>query len=225
MPSLNENFPEIRDALADRYGEPKPIDAEPFPAILATYLGQSFESHKVALSLDGLRDSGLIEPEALIEAHESEINDAVRSSGMKLAPKAIATVKKLANWAGRRIVEELAEAPTESLRDDLRAINGIGAATADALLLDALNRPVYPVDQSSYRVFARHGWIDTNADYEEARSTFESCEPNDSEGLRRLAFRLEKVATEFCKASKPKCERCPLKPFLPANGPVEAEGE
>ena len=228
MHSLHDSYPDAREALANRYGAPPPIPIvpdDPFAAIIGAMLGRSFDPSKVSRALDAFRDSGLIAPEALSEADPSEVDEALREAGAKLTPKAIAPLMKLAKWAADRGVDSLEDAPTESLRDELRAIRGVGAATADTLLLDALDRPVYPVDRPSYRVFARHGWIDPTAEYDEARSVFESREPDDAAGLRRLSWWMDRVASEFCKPGKPKCERCPLRPFLPEGGPIEAAGE
>jgi endonuclease III related protein len=225
MPSLHDVDPDLRAALADRYGDPPPVAIrtpdDPFGALLGVWLGRSLDPRKVARALDALGDAGLLTPEALSQADSSEVVSALREAGAKVTPKAVAPLLKLAKWAAERGVDSLEEAPTESLRDELRAINGVGAATADELLLAALDRPVYPVDRSSYRVFARHGWIDPTADYDEARSTFESCEPDDAAGLRRLSWWMDRVASEFCKPARPKCERCPLRPFLPESGPIE----
>ena len=225
MPSSRDSYPDVRAALADRYGDPPPLPIvpdDPFAALLGTLLGRSFDPSKVSRALDAFRDAGLIDPGALSEADPSEVVEALREAGAKLTPKALAPLSKLAKWAADRGVDTLGDAPTESLRDELRAIRGIGAATADTLLLEALDRPVYPVDRPSYRVFARHGWIDPTADYDEARSVFESREPDDAAGLRRLSWWMDRVASEFCKPAKPRCERCPLRPFLPEGGPIEA---
>ena len=226
MHSLRDSYPDARAALAGRYGNPPPSEIvspdDRFAAILGAWLGRSLDSRKVARAMDALLDADLIEPEALAAADPSEIVEALREAGAKLTPKAVASLSKLANWAADRGVDSLEDAPTESLRDELRAINGIGVATADQLLLEALDRPVYPVDRPSYRVFARHGWIDPTSDYEEARSTFETCAPDDATGLRQLSWWMDRVAAEFCKPARPKCERCPLRPFLPEGGPIEA---
>lgn len=225
MPSLDDAYPEIRAALADRYGSAAPSPVGPrddrFLALATVLLGRSLEPRKLQSTLDALRDAGLLDAPALAEADPAEIAEALRPSGAKLAPKAIAPLKKLAAWAESLGAEGLADASTESLRDDLRAINGIGPSTADSLLLEALDRTAYPVDRASYRIFARHGWIDSYSEYDEARSVLEGREPDDPAALRRLSSWLDRLGTEFCKASRPKCEKCPLNPFLPEGGPIE----
>lgn len=227
MPSLASTYPEIRAALIERYGESsREIDrSDSFEAVLAVILGRSLEPRKVGQALDALRDAGILDSHELAEADPSEIAEVLRSSGAKLTPKAVAPLRKIARWAADRGIDALSDAPTEAIRDELLAINGIGPATADTLLLAALDRPVYPVDRPSYRIVARHGWLDSSADYDEARDTFERLEPDDPAALRQLAEWLDRVGTEFCRATRAKCERCPLRPFLPEGGPYEAVGE
>lgn len=226
MPSLHDAYPEIRERL-DGHAPPSPVqpaDLEPFAAIVLAWLDRELGGAKADLALGALRDSGLIDPKSLVEAHPSEITQAIRSAGGKLTPKSEATLRKIAAWAHGRGEDSLADAPTGALRDELLALNGIGPGTADALLLDGLDRPVYPVDRPSYRIFARHGWIDPTAEYDEARDVFERLEPENPAGLRRLSASLNAIAKQFCRATQAKCERCPLRPFLPEGGPIEGDG-
>lgn len=227
MPSLDETYPEVRDALARRYGNAPswPREEEPFAALVAAWLGRTLDPGKLGASLEGLRNASLHRPDALAEADPSEIAEALSASGAKLAPKALAPLKKLARWAADRNAESFPKAATAALREELIALNGIGPGTADVLLLMGLDRPVFPVDRPSYRVFARHGWIEPTADYEEARDAFERREADHPAGLRDLGYQLGRVAAEFCKATRAKCERCPLRAFLPEGGPIDPGGQ
>jgi endonuclease-3 related protein len=130
--------------------------------------------------------------------------------------KLVGPLQRLARWvAGRGSAEALDDISTGRLREELLGVNGIGPASADAVLLLALRRPVFPVDRASYRVLVRHGWLDTSADYEEARAAWERPAGDDPGTLARLAAGLEQVGREFCRASVARCERCPLRPLLP----------
>ncbi len=225
MPSLDPVYPEIRRALEAQFpGLGSRSDEDPpFAAIVRAWLHRQIDPGKTAPAVQALRDAGLLEPAALAGADPSEVVEALRSGGATIAPKAVQPLRKLARWIQERGEDTLPEAPTAALRDELVALNGIGPGTADALLLWGLDRPVYPLDRGSYRIFARHGWIDLSADYDEARDVFERLEPDDPDGLRRLNLALEKVAAQFCKAARAKCERCPLRPFLPEGGPISGE--
>ena len=224
MPSLAQNRDAAREALASRYGsfrEDKP--AELFAAILRAFLERSMDRDKAMRLLAAFRDSGLLDPEEMKNADPLTITETATSDGIVISRQAVGPIKKLARWAMKRH-EGIEEVATETLRNELLAFNGIGRATADAILLRALDRPVFPVDRASYRVFVRHGWLDPSADEEEARDVLERLDPDDVRGLTLWSDWLERVGAEFCRPSIPKCERCPLRPFLPENGPIDPSG-
>jgi endonuclease III related protein len=221
--SLVASYPALVEALADRYGRPEPVAIGEgwFPAILAAFLGRSLGDAKVEATLAALREAGLIDAEALAEADPSEVAAALRPAGGALATRALRPLQRLARWAAGR--DALDAVPTEALREDLLGLNGIGPASADAVLLHGLGRPVYPVDRSTYRILVRHGWLDPSAEYDEARSAVERTDPDDPAALARLAAWLERVGADYCRPSRPRCESCPLRPFLPDEGPIEPD--
>ena len=223
--ALLDDYPSIRDALAAHCGPGEaavPRD-DPFAQILTVTLERSMDAPKAARVVDALRQAGLLDPKERASADPSELVEAARPAGVEMTAKAVAPLKRLAHWATN--AGDIDRAATESLREELVAINGVGPASADEILMRALNRPIYPVDRASYRIFVRHGWLDPSADYEEARDVFERLEPESAEGLARLSSWLEQIGSRFCRPSVAKCDRCPLRPFLPEGGPIEpAEG-
>jgi endonuclease-3 related protein len=224
MPSLPDAYPEFAPVLLDRYGRPTASHAPDhlFRQILRVFLTRTIADRKADALLEVLADAGLLEPAGLADADPAEIAQAIESAGS--FSKLIPALRRLASW----VVEQggegaLADAPTESLRDSLRALKGVGPTAADAILLHALGRPAYPLDRPTYRVLARHGWIDPNTDYDEARALLEDLAPDDPAALADLADWLDLVAAEFCKVATPRCDRCPLRPWLPPSGPVEPD--
>ncbi|HEV3165975.1 MAG TPA: endonuclease III [Isosphaeraceae bacterium] len=224
MPTLHESYPGMVVALADRYGrlDPFPEDPDPFARILR----QAVDPRKASTILNALREAGLLDAATLAEAEPTEIAEAAQESGASLTPAAVRPLQRLARWLVERhqgSADALAEEPTARLRDELLSLNGIGPASADAILLFALHRPVYPVDRASYRVLVRHGWLEPTADYDEARDTLERLAPEDPDALAHLSAWLDRIGHDVCRASVAKCDRCPLKPFLPPTGPVAPE--
>jgi endonuclease-3 related protein len=237
MPSPDDSLPALFEALTGRYGRPEPPwgtgagGRDPFEGLVAELLARALDARKCDRALAALRDAGLLDPQTLAEADPAETADALRSAGLRVADKALAPVRRVARWLvelHHGAADELAgpegDVATSRLREELTALNGIGPATADALLLFTLRRPVYPMDRATYRVFVRHGWIDPTADYEEARAAVERLAPDDPAALARLSAWFERVARDFCRVSAPKCERCPLRPFLPEGGPIDPGG-
>lgn len=236
MPSLDANFAGIRDALASRYGWGESTSRDrpgqdAFEGLAAVLLDYGLDSRKSAAALSALREEGLLDPQALAESDLVEIMDALASAGVNVSRAAVSPLQRLARWLVERhhgTADDLlgpdGEVSTSQLRDELQALNGIGPATADALLLHGLHRPVYPLDRPTYRILARHGWIDLDFGYDEARDTLERLAPDDPALLANLAASFERLGRDYCRASAPKCDDCPLRPFLPDGGPVEADG-
>lgn len=233
MPAPDESIAAIRDALTDRYGRPEPPaeGLDPFEAVLSVALDRAVEARKRDRVLEALREEGLIEPQGLAEADPEELDEVLRSAGLTLRRGTLAPLRKLARWVvdlHHGSLDELAgtggAVSTFELRDELRAVNGVGPASADAILLFALGRPVYPLDRASYRILARHGWIDPDASYEEAREVVERLAPDDPETLAELSAWFERLGRDHCRATVARCEKCPLKPFLPERGPIDPNG-
>ncbi|MBY0398158.1 MAG: endonuclease III [Thermoleophilia bacterium] len=220
----------IAAALTARYGKPAPPSAglESFEALVVTILDRALDPPKRDAAVAALRDAGLLDPQALAESDPAEAVEALRSAGVKIPDRGLAPLNRVARWLvdrHRGDADALAgpdgRPSTEQLRDELTAINGVGPATADALLLFALRRPVYPLDRPTYRILVRHGWADESTGYDEAREVVERLAPDDPVLLARLSAWFQRVGRDACTASVAKCDRCPLRPFLPEGGPIE----
>lgn len=230
MGSLYESYPAIREALLGSYGRsPSPAIAEPtvgaFGRLVGVLLARLIAVRQAEGFPQTLSDAGLLDPDSLAEVDPAELVQEAQSAGLRVNPKAIAAIHRLAGWVrDRGGLESLDSASNDSLRESLRALPGFGPATVDTLLLYGLDRPTYPVDRASYRVLVRHGWLEPTADYDEARDLLERLEPDNPGNLADLAHWMERLGSSFCKPSVAKCERCPLRPWLPLSGPIDPEG-
>lgn len=230
MPSFDESLPIMETALLQNQGAvASSLFSAPEPSFLnliEAFLNQHLDDRKTTQAIEALTKQGLDRPEPIAEADLDEIRQAWSQAGLKMNPKVAASVQKLAKWLVERWqgdLDSLAEASTETIRDELRQINGVGPATADWLLLKGLNKPAFPVDRASYRIFLRHGWIDITADYDEARSVLERLAPDDPAKLAHWSNWFEKIGKDHCKQTAPRCDRCPLRNVLPDHGPLEPE--
>jgi endonuclease III related protein len=238
MPTLDDAFSTVCDALVDHFGEPT-ADFEglaPFEAMIAVLLDRELGGARWSAALDGLVQSNLLIPDRLVEAEIPEISDALRENGVSATPNAIAPLKHLARWlvdhhGGR--VDSLFDPhrSTDWLRGELAAIKGIGPVAADAMILHAMKRPSYPVDRATFRVLVRHGWLDSTESYEEARDllvdhAIDRAEPpgdDPAKLLRDLATGMEQIGRRFCRAAAPYCDGCPLESVLPDGGPRQVD--
>ncbi len=230
MASLAECYPILLAALADHYGQPQsaPPERSAFAAVLAAALELSAGSARVAAALEALDQSGLLEPSTLAGIEPSEILDSLRDAGLSLPARSATLLVRLARWyAKARGNDDLAHDPAAGkmvgLRAELAAINGVGLATADAILL-AMGQPVYPLDRGTYRILVRHGWIDSATEYDQASELLSRQAAGNSQEIARLSTWLAQVGRQFCVPRSPRCQRCPLGCVLPEQGPLEPDG-
>ncbi len=238
MPTLDQAFPQVREALLERFGGPadqyKGLD--PFAVMVAVVLERNGAASHRDAAVAALDKAGFLTPYDLREAELFEIADALSEAGLNLSAQRLAVLPRLARWLAvdhEGEAEELLDDPpsTTELRDELAAIKGIGAPGADAILLFALDRPSYPVDRATFRVLARHAWLDPSAGYDDARDLvvdhatgFAGRSGRETtKVLEDFAHGMEKLGRKYCRAQAPICEGCPLEELLPDGGPREAD--
>jgi endonuclease-3 related protein len=116
-------------------------------------------------------------------------------------------------------LDQLALSPTAALRQRLLRLPGVGAETADAILLYALGHPVPVADEYLRRIAIRHRLVEpvpekNRKGYEAlvqlTRDTFASDpEANHARLFNEFHALTVAVGKAFCRRS-PDCEHCPL---------------
>jgi endonuclease-3 related protein len=224
LPRLTDVFDRLAEALGAPVENPSAPAPLGFESLIAVALEASRDPNRARMALESLRIEGLLEPEALASADPRELAD-VLTQGRKPPPqRAVAVLQRLARWYHERGIDDSANAiSTETLREELNAINGIGPGTADELLSRGLGRPAFAVNRAAYRILLRHGWIDASCSYDDARDLIESFAPENGPLLATLSQGFESIGAHYCRVSVAKCERCPLRPLLPDGGPIQPE--
>ncbi len=244
MPSLHDAFSPASSALA---GPVDPDDSDfdglaPFEAMVAVVLDRNLHRINWRVVLAILRDVDCLTPEQMLDADPVEIGDELPREKSAFAVKLLPTLKKLAAWvlekkdAGvwpeDRRGTLARHQSVDSLRQELAGIQGIGLATADAILVFGLGLPAFPVDRASFRILVRHGWLDSSASYDDAREILVHAAISRADRLRRdhvgvlidVSNRLTGIGRTFCRAGAPRCEGCPFQPYLPEGGPCDDHG-
>ena len=146
----------------------------PFEIIVGTFLTQNTAWTNVELALANLRAANLLSIEGIRRVPLPDLERMIRPSGYfrQKAQRLKAFVAFLdRQYSGS--LENLFAQPTNSLREELLALNGIGPETADSILLYVGNHPVFVVDAYTRRILERHEIFPQKADYEEIRTWFE----------------------------------------------------
>ncbi|MCL1840874.1 MAG: hypothetical protein FWF75_03860 [Propionibacteriaceae bacterium] len=144
----------------------------PFEMMIGAVLTQNTAWANVEHSVHALDATGLLSPEALVDADPDALRALIAPSGFMTAKAATCLV--LARWViTHRALDAGVSAWTDAaLRDSLLGLRGVGPETADAIMLYAFDRPVFVWDAYARRLLARAGYTSA-AGYEATRRRLE----------------------------------------------------
>jgi endonuclease-3 related protein len=189
----------------------------PFEIAVGAILTQNTAWRNVEQAIDNLKREKLLTPNAILDCPLESLEQALRPSGY-FRVKA-QRLRHFCRYLVDRYdgnMQRLARRPLEELRPELLAVHGIGPETADDILLYACEHPVFVVDAYTRRIFARHGLVPQEIDYEDLRAVFESRLPADVAMFKEYHGLIVYVGKDFCRG-KPNCAACPLGPMLMPN--------
>jgi endonuclease-3 related protein len=190
--------------------------------ILGAILTQNTTWHNATLALRNLRKSGLLSWQALRRACFSGLEACVRPAGF-YRQKA-RTIRDFVDWLSREhagSLDRLFSLPTDELRRRLLDLRGLGPETVDAIILYAVQRPLFVADAYTRRVLARHGFVSDAADYHQTQEFLHAHLPPDTSLFNEFHAVLVEVGKKYCKPQSPRCAGCPLEEFLPEGGAAQ----
>jgi len=205
-----------------------------FEVVVGAYLTQNTAWKAVERSIRNLKARGVLSIAGLRAIPEDELRVLIRPSGFMVrkaaALRAFAAFLG-AHYSGR--MEQLARAARRNavqVREELLALPGVGAETADAILLYALDVPAMVVDEYLRRVVTRHGLLPEKAKYGEIQSLAEQAFAADAasgtpaelaEHYNEFHALMVQIGKLHCGRT-PRCEGCPLAYDLPRDSPLRA---
>jgi endonuclease-3 len=216
---------EITERLIKEYGQNRKESLEPFDELIRTILSQNTSDVNSERSYKQLTEK-FSTVKALADGSLDEIEEAIKIGGL-FRQKA----KRIKNTA-KNVVEKydgtlsfLKEMNTNEIRNFLIAIDGVGAKTADCVLLFSLERPVIPVDTHVWRVSRRIGLVKDNKGKKVTRETAGRVLEKLIEPDLRYDFHVDLIlhGRKVCKAQSPFCSKCILEDLCEKNG-VKAKG-
>jgi endonuclease III related protein len=184
--------------------------------ILGAILTQNTAWANAEKALASLRGADLLDLGRLGRVAEVELARHLRSAGaFRQKTRTVrAFLRTLETSAGGSLAR-MAHVPTPELRAVLLATWGIGPETADCILLYAFGRPVFVVDAYTRRVLARHGLTREADDYAAVQAVFHESLVADPDWWNDFHAQFVHLGQGHCRRSAPRCDGCPLEPFLP----------
>lgn len=208
---MNDKLLDIYRILFDHYGPREWWPAEtPFEVVVGAILTQNTAWRNVEKAIANLKRFGPMTPEALFRLPEEALAEAIRPSGYyRRKGKRLRNFLAMLSDRFECRLDALFDLPTETLREELLAVSGIGPETADSILLYAAGRPVFVIDTYTIRILSRHELLPEETSYAEAQQWVTDHLPEDVQLFNEFHALLVNVGKDFCRP-RPKCSGCPL---------------
>ncbi len=145
-----------------------------FEVIVGAYLTQNTAWVNVELALANLREVQMLTVEGIRGATLPRLERLIRPAGY-FRQKA-ARLKTFVTFLDKQYggdLNLLFAQPTEKLRQELLSLKGVGAETADSILLYGGQHEAFVVDAYTRRIFERHQIVPEKAGYEDIRQLFQ----------------------------------------------------
>jgi len=182
-----------------------------FEVMVGAILTQNTSWRNVEKAIRTLKGKGILNPEGIHQLKRSQLAPLIKSSGYYRikADRLKAFVNFLfENYDGN--INKMRKEELKTMREKLLTVKGIGAETADSILLYGLGKLIFVVDAYTKRILSRHGIISENAAYEEVQKLFMENLPPDERLFNEYHALLVHLGKTLCK-KVPRCDICPLK--------------
>jgi len=202
---------EVYERLLDHFGPQGWWPAETsFEVLVGAILTQRTTWRNAARAIERLKGSDLMDPAALASASTEEVAVLIWCAGFfrRKAERLVGIARILVERHDGSLERMFEGASTGALRLELLSWRGIGPETADAVLLYAADRLVFPIDLYTARLMERLGL--GGGGYGELQRRFTSQLPADIELYREFHALIDELGKSFCRAT-PRCGPCPLR--------------
>jgi endonuclease-3 related protein len=217
--STGQKLMQMFDLMLNHFGPQKWWPAETvLEVMVGAVLTQNTNWKNVEKAIENLKENGLISVAKLNAAPSGELARLIRPAGYyNIKTKRL---KNLMNFIAERYQEDLSlfmDDDTQTIRQGLLSVNGVGPETADSILLYAASRPVFVIDAYTYRILNRHGMVpDENATYDVLQDLFMDHLKEDPPLFSEFHALIVQTGKNYCKR-RPLCEGCPLEKWGPTN--------
>jgi endonuclease-3 related protein len=206
---INRELPLVYRQLSGAMGAQHwwPADT-PFEVMVGAVLTQNTAWSNVERAIDNLRARDKLDAQQIVRARSDHLANWLRPSGY-FNVKA-ARLKNFCRWyIDSGGYEQLEQLDTDTLRNALLTVNGVGHETADDILLYAFERPVFVIDAYTRRLFARLDLFSGDEPYDEMRLAIEAVLGADVGMYNEYHALIVHHAKHHCRV-KPRCGGCVL---------------
>ena len=200
---------QVFDLLLESYGRQEwwPADTA-FEVMVGAVLTQNTAWTNVEQAITNLKQAGVLHQRGILALSRDDLAELIRPSGyFNVKAKRLQNLCHFLAENGGECA--LRETNKESAREMLLSVNGVGAETADDIMLYALDQPVFVVDAYTRRIFSRLGMLQGEEKYDEIRIGFEQALGPHVRMFKEYHALIVSHGKETCK-TKPQCDKCGL---------------
>ncbi|MHA1281025.1 MAG: endonuclease III [Promethearchaeota archaeon] len=185
---------------------------DPFKILISTILSARTRDENTKIATEKLF-SKYKTPKQIAEADIEDLESLIRASGFYRVKAA--RIKEVS-----KILVEKYEGNVPDDFKELISLPGVGAKTANCVLVYAFKQPAIPVDTHVHRISNRLGWVKTKTP-EQTEDALKDLIP------KKLWIRLNHIFVKFgqqiCLPISPKCDICPVNEICPKDFTMENE--
>lgn len=211
-----EKLLQIFDLMLARYSPQNWWPGETrFEMMVGAILTQAASWTNVEMAISNLKREDVLSPSAIRNIEIDELAQLVYPSGYYNAKAR--KLKALATYIGDRYADNIdlmSKVDTLALRVELLGVHGIGEETADDILLYALGKPTFVIDNYTKRLFYRLGIAPQNGTYAQYKALFTDRLPEDRQLFAEYHALIVAHGKDYCK-KKPDCKNCCLLTLCP----------
>lgn len=182
-----------------------------FEVILGAFLTQNTTWASVEKALANLKAKGLLDVKRLAKADPALVREAVRPAGYY--NQKTVYIQGFAKYVAATLRGDLAvlfRRPLPELRKLLLSFNGVGAETADDILVYAARQPVFIVDAYTRRLTRRLGLGSGEEPYDDLQRLWSARLAKEAKAFAEAHALIVEHAKVRCTARLPRCPGCPL---------------
>ena len=194
---------ELYGKLRTEYGQPRWWSNDPFVVMVQAILVQNTAWSSVEKVTDAMMPK--LTPTCVLGLKTEELEDLIRPCGF--CKGKAAAIHRLIEWYGKYAyrVDRVRMRDKQALRKELLDIKGVGAETADVLLVYAFHEASFVVDAYTRRLLKRLGFVFSGDD--EIRAFFEAGLENDYQLYGWYHWLILEHGIQHCRKI-PVCEKC-----------------
>ncbi|MDQ6998890.1 MAG: endonuclease III domain-containing protein [Mariprofundus sp.] len=205
---------EIYEKLNAAYGPQQWWPAEaPFEVMVGAILVQNTSWENAHEAINNLKKKNMLDHESIANSSLQDLAEIIRPSGTY-----IQKARYLHGFTlfyieqGKR--QGLMKWPMSVQRSHLLKLYGIGPETADSIMLYALDRPIFVIDDYTKRLLVRLGHFDYILGYEAIQHYIQQRLPESLPLFQEFHALIVEHGKRHCKI-KPLCDQCPLFDYCP----------